>query len=931
MLAFWRFRQWLAAPVALLPLLAVDPAFSQPGDANSFFESRIRPLLASRCSACHTQTALGDLRMDSRESLLRGGKSGPAIVPGRPDDSLLIQSVSGRHKRLKMPMSGAPLTTKEIADLREWVESGAVWPKAPQKAIGAAEGVKSYWAFQPVRKPERPAVRNEAWVRTAVDRFILAKLDERRLEPVDPASKRDLIRRATFDLIGLPPTPADVEAFLNDTSSDAFARVVDRLLASPHYGERWGRHWLDVVRYADADQRNAAEQSHVNAWRYRDWVVEAFNRDLPYDQFVKAQLGADLLPGKKDLPALGFLSVGVWGYFLDLPYVELRAAEIEDRIDVIGRSFLGMTIACARCHDHKYDPISQRDYYALAGIIASSEYREYPLVGESVVRDYDHQQKKISELKGAIQNFTDEERRKLVDSLVLQTSSYMRGAWRLLRGGEKLDPAKVAAEEGLSAETLRRWVRYLGEKSRKHSHLDAWDQLMAQSGTSEQVRGAAEEFQKRVEAIYAEKKQLDEENTGIRKRSLEERKGAGVAKTLKPGGVVHYDTCSYCELNNKAMEPAKYYFWKELFESPFRAPGDKRVVFDYRGDQSLTFLTADKKSRLDALKADLKKLEDAAPEDYPFVMGMADSNPPTNVRLNIRGNVRNLGDEVRRSLPGILNGGKTVPVLNGSGRLQLAEAIAAHPLAARVLVNRIWMHHFGRGIVDSPSNFGQISEPPTHPELLDYLAGRFRESGWSIKSMHREIMLSATYQLSTRYSPNNAAVDAGNQLYWRANRRRLDAESIRDSLLFVAGGLELEPGGEAEELSPEHNRRTLYAWISRKKPDGLLTLFDFPDPSLSNERRNSTNVPLQGLFFLNSPLIAQHAELLSKRLASTGESDESRIRSAFLLLYGRPPSSAEVSTGLDFLAKAGADASGPPAWAQYAQALLSAGEFYFMN
>jgi hypothetical protein len=448
---------------------------------------------------------------------------------------------------------------------------------------------------------------------------------------------------------------------------------------------------------------------------------------------------------------------------------------------------------------------------------------------------------------------------------------------------------------------------------------------VAEGGSPEQVRRAADEFQAVVTRLYEKNKTIEKENAEIRSRSrVETRSGT---KTIKPGGIVHYETCSMCELNSKALEPDEFYFWKELFESPFRAKEDQRVVFDYRGDQVAPFLSADDKSRMEALKAEVKKLEDSAPEEYPLIMGMADSEQPMNVRLNIRGSVRNLGDPVPRGLPGVLNGGTPVPVANGSGRLELAKAILAHPLAARVMVNRIWTHHFGRGIVDTPSNFGRIGEPPTHPELLDYLAARFRDGGWSVKAIHREIMLSSTYQLSTRYSQNNAAVDAGNQLYWRANRKRLDAESMRDSLLFVSGGLDLETGGESDDLTLEHNRRTLYTWISRRQLDPTLRLFDFPDPTLSSERRTSTNVPTQRLFFMNSPVMAQQAELLAKRLTAGEATDEARIRNAYQLVYGRPATSQEVSMGLEFLGQS----AGPPAWQQYAQALLSSNEFYYVD
>src|SRR5437867_2295173 len=432
-----------------VPVLRAAPQ----NDPLEFFETRIRPVLANNCFACHTSSQMGGLQLDSRENLLKGGKSGPAIVPGKPEQSLLIRAVNQTDERLKMPLGGR-LKDQEIADLTAWVKIGAPWPvlgKAPQPATKAMAYVirpeqRAFWSFQPIHTPALPEVKDTSWVKSSIDRFILARLETQRLKPVEAADKRTLIRRANFDLTGLPPTPEEVEAFLNDSSPDAFAKVVDRLLASPHYGERWGRYWLDVARYGEDDGRGLSQESYPNAFRYRDWVIQAFNEDMPYDLFVKAQIAGDLLERKdrdKFLPGLGFFGLGPWYYDITVP-LQARADERHDRVDVLTRGFLGLTVACARCHDHKFDPISTKDYYALAGVFASSQYREYPLAPESVVNAYHLHQKKIKEQEVAIKQFMQTEGSQLGEILARRISIYMVAAWKVLEEQRETQQASSA-------------------------------------------------------------------------------------------------------------------------------------------------------------------------------------------------------------------------------------------------------------------------------------------------------------------------------------------------------------------------------------------------------------------------------------------------------------------------------------------------------
>ena len=940
------FRLLLVIGVGSIPVSAQE----SESDRFAFFERRIRPIFANQCFACHNpKSKLGGLQIDSRASLLQGGSRGPAIVPGDPEASLLIRATTHQDPNLKMPMGGQ-LKDQEIEALRTWVTMGAPWPE-----IVAAESPDSekgrfvppperrkFWSFQPLRKPSPPNVRDKSWAKSPIDKFILAKLEEKGLKAGKRADKRTLIRRATFDLTGLPPAPKEIDAFLADSSPDAFGKVVERLLASPRYGERWGRHWLDVARYTDREVR--IRKDYSDAWRYRDWVIDAFNQDLRYDQFVKAQIAADLLSEEKDpklLPALGFISLGTWIYQGDIPYVVSRADELDDRVDVLTRGFLGLTVACARCHDHKYDPISQKDYYALAGVFASTDYHQYFLVPDDVVAKHKEHQQKIQDKKGEIQKLLTDVGSGFQARMAEQISRYMMAA-RKLHNDLKLEPSKVAQEDNLDQESLERWVRYLDEDEREHSYLREWDALTAKGGTDVEAQAVADEFQKAVFAVMAEQKAVEEENRPVEGDRARDSSGA---RTFKPDGKFYYDRCSSCEATRKVLEREEFYFWGDLFRRTTRLAGSiKRPagVFEYQDEALLRFLLPEQKAKYDLRQAELKDLEESSPAEPAYIMGMMDSPAPANMRVNIRGNVNNLGDEVSRGFPAVLGKTEGEPLLfsEGSGRLELAEAIVRHPLTPRVMVNRIWAHHFGRGIVATPSNFGQTGERPIHPELLDYLATRFVESNWSIKAMHREIMLSTTYQLSSEASEASDEIDADNRFFSRANNVRLDAEALRDSLLFVAGNLDMKAGGPPSPLSIENERRTVYRKVSRAKVDHLMALFDFPDPTLTSEQRSTTNVPLQGLFFLNSDLVLRQAQFLAERLRSHGGNDDAaRLQYVYPLLYGREATEAEIRLGLEFLnggqtepgSEAAASAGATSRWQRYAQVLLVSGEFYFID
>ena len=772
-----------------------------------FFENKIRPILADRCYKCHSTFAeriKGGLLLDSREALLKGGDTGKAIVPGDPEGSLLIKAIRYTDPDLQMPKD-KKLDDDQIADLTAWVKMGAPDPRsatAEQKKY--SDNKTNHWAWQPVKRQavpdvSNPDVSNPDWCQTPVDNFILAKLDENGLKPNPPADKRTLIRRATFDLIGLPPTPEEVQDFVNDDSPNAFAKVVDRLLASPHYGERWGRHWLDVARYSDTKgqpRRNTEDNANPFAWTYRDYVIRSFNEDKPYNLFILEQIAADRLTtstrNPTNLAALGFLTVGDH-------YMGMQNDIINDRIDVVAKGFLGLTVTCARCHDHKFDPIPQKDYYSLRGIFDSCvEPKVEPVIG------------KIS-----------------------NTPDYLA----YYRQREQLAKAEETIEASLPA--------------------------LRKSRDREGIKTAQKDLRQTEHAI------------------------------------------NELELTNPA--------------APVRA----------------------------------MVLEDTARgHDSP---------------LFIRGEAGNKGELVPRRFLQLLSGPVRPVYTNGSGRLELALSIVSrnNPLTARVMINRIWEHHFGMGFVPTPDDFGMMSEPPSHPQLLDYLAMNFMTNGWSVKKIHRLILLSSVYQESSAGNPRYTQTDPGNRLLWRANIRRLEFEPLRDSLLAIGGRLDTNVYGRPVDLQqqPDSTRRTIYDFVDRANIADVLVNFDFATPEMVTGIRHQTTVPQQALFLMNSPVVIE----LARRLVAMPDfvetiEDTDRLKFLYERIYQRPPSPEEAELGLEFVnqtplreegattvaysddgkkfkpgqqkrfgASAGKKRLPLTSWEEYAQALLQANETSFVN
>ena len=883
--------------------IALPPAAGNT--AADYFENRVRPLLAEKCFSCHTQTKMGGLEMYSRETVLRGGQSGPAIEPRAPERSLLIRAVRYTDDRLKMPPTGQ-LSTEEIAVLTKWVEDGAAWPARVTHALERNEGKfvvtpdhRNFWAFRAVGAPEPPPGDG-----TAIDRFVNARLRQEGVSPAPPADKRTLIRRVFYGLVGLPPTPEDVDAFLADDSPDSFSNLVDRLLASSNYGERWGRHWLDVARYSDDRLNSTQDEPYPNAWRYRDWVIRAFNEDMPYDLFVKAQLAGDQLGKDK---------MGRWSreeLVAGLGMFGLSPKFQDDRIDVTGRGFMALTIGCAECHDHKFDPIPTEDYYALLGVFNSSEPYEHPLVSNAVVEDYKTKKDRADKARAELDQFLQTQSSQLVDVLAARTRHYIVAAWSV-SGPERAPVAATASAHQLDAETLERWTKYLSGWPKQHPILDEWKSLVQSNTGMEEVERFATSIEEKVLHVIAEKKRIERENE-IRLRG--DRSGTNIRRTAL-----------------LALPRDEFYLWNDVASTNSRElPQPAKSGILYYSDEALErFLPGLWREHVTQSRKTIAELEELVPTKYPFLHALADKEKPANEHVHIRGSKENLGDEVRRRFLQVLCEGEPSPFERGSGRLELARAIASpsNPLTARVMANRIWAHHFGRGIVNTPSNFGMMGERPTHPRLLDYLASRFVESGWSVKALHREILLADVYQRSSRDLAASSEIDPENRLLWRANRRRLDAESLLDSMLALSGRLSPELGGPPRPWDIEGKQsRTVYRFVSRRRLDVRLGLFDFPNPNRTSPQRFGTNTPLQGLFFLNSDMLMNQAEALAERLETdVGTNVDARIRHGYRLVFGRVPTGKELALTRRFVTNS------DDGWPRLAQTWLISNEFLYVN
>jgi hypothetical protein len=797
---------------------AQTPVPEKPSAAGvEFFETKIRPVLAKNCYPCHsgaTKVTMGGLFLDSRNGLRKGGAGGAAVVPGRPEESLLIRAI--RYEGRKMPPS-EKLTDSVIADFEKWVEMGAPDPREAQapdwkpSSIDVEKGRK-YWAFEPVQKPATPKVKNAKWSSQAIDRFLLARMEQKRVTPVADADRATWLRRVTLDLAGLPPTPDEIDTFQKDKSRDAYAKVVDRLLASERFGERWGRHWLDVARYAESVGRGR-NYTMPFAWRYRDYVIDSFNKDKPYDQFVKEQIAGDLLPAASEkqrneqMIGSGFLALGSNDLIEINPSV-FRMDVVDEQINATSRSFLGLTVGCARCHDHKFDPIPTTDYYAMAGIFKSTEM--------------------------------------------------LSGLQRRPRDNASYFNINLLAKMSYAPDEPR------PEHLKDPEKLAKWEKLQAE--LCSMLNGG-------------------------------KRKGAAGGAKLRT------------ETRGILIELDKY------------------------------------------------------PLPPDLLMAVRENKEIADCEVHIRGDVQQLGPKVPRGFVQVVSkpGEKAEIADKESGRLALAAWITRrdNPLTARVAVNRIWHHMFGRGLVGTLDNFGKMGEPPSNQQLLDYLAVRFMDQGWSVKKMIREIALSRAYRLSTVQDAKDSKIDPDNVLLWRMNRRRLEVEAIRDSLLMISGQIDLNPpakspvfnmsrgfdlgrgrGATPEDYSVNMRNRSVYVPVIRNFIPPMFEVFDFPEPSETKGLREVTTVPTQALFLMNSTFVIEQSKHAAERLLAAGSlSGPTRIARVYREVLGRMPTAGEVARSLEFMkvsseaSDTGADpaTAGQTAWGRLYQALFASAEFRYRS
>ena len=909
-----------------------------------FFEKKIRPLIAAKCQKCHSADAqVAGLDMSSAEGFARGGESGPLVNKDKPEESRLLKVIS-YNESLKMPPSGK-LKDDEIEALTVWVKMGAPWPGAAPVAAAKTwpknssvrsftDDEKNWWAFQPMRDYAPPQVKNNAWVKTPIDNFVLAKLEEKGLKPAPATDKLTLLRRATFDLTGLPPTPKEINEFLADNSPDAFKKVVERLLASPRYGERWGRHWLDVARYADSTG-NDEDHRYPHAWKYRDYVIQSFNDDLPYDQFVKEQLAGDLIPAadgsevnRRGVIATGFLALGAKA-IAQQDKVKMLYDVYDEQVDVTSKAFLGLTMACARCHNHKFDPILTKDYYAMTAMFASTKSfsnweshvsvpLEKPLVPKAEFAKYQAAKKELAEkerrVKLATEDITDSVKEPLVKANAPRLAEFMLAARKVYQNGAKLE--MIAKEANLPEGLLKRWVDYLKPSDEVRGYLNEWN-----DAKPDKLNDAAMAYQTRFQKRLAEWEAKFSEWRPKYQQALAENKSLPGKPTLEAGEDRFFDDVYFSG-------------------GPFSVSARDKKNFD---DAQWT--------KLEALRKESETLKKSAPPEPDMACAVEDGEP-VKQKVFIRGDYNSHGDDAPPSFPAILEKYDTKPNFTGSGRLQFAEWLTRpeHPLTSRVMVNRVWTWHFGEGLVRTPDNFGKMGEKPTHPELLDFLARQFSQKGYSIKSLHRMIMLSSTYQMA---SDNTAAFEADpdNRLLTRFNRRRLSIEEIRDGLLQMDGTIDLTMGGSLQSgrgtdgetsqgrlsVNPETlKRRSVYIPLRRANLPTLLNLFDFGDATTMMGKRQLTNVATQALFWLNSTFLTDRSVTVAQSLLADKTTDNAtRLANAYFLILNRKADKAEIDAGLKYIEgfqqKFTGDKAEQKAWQSYCRILMASNDFIYVD
>ena len=922
--------------LTLVTMAHVGRVLASDGDAaadalpaEDFFERHVRPILVAKCQSCHgPRKQESGLRLDSRAALLAGGDRGPAVDLKQLDRSLLLRAV--RHDgELEMPPTGK-LPAVALDAFERWIALGLPWPDRDSLSGGRPDAVGDHWAFQPMRHPPLPNVRRTDWSRTPIDRFILRKQEQAGLQPASPASRQTMIRRATFDLLGLPPTPDEVASFVADDAPNAFDRLVDRLLTDPRYGQRWGRHWLDVARYADNKGYVFFEDKNYPwAYTYRDYVVAAWNDDLPFDRFVLEQLAADQLDTtraaesreNRALAAMGFLTLG--GHFMNNTH-----DIIDDRIDVVTRGLLGLTVTCARCHDHKYDPIPQRDYYSLYGVFRSCyEPTLSPLIDPPPQTEaYQEFSTEMTKRHDALMAFVTGKHEELVRDGRTRISQYLLAA-HARHGQPPADNFMLLVDKGdISPTMILRWQRYLEDTDRDARIWSIWRMLSAlpadQFGAqATRVAAACDEAHPLVAAAFVTMPKNMEEVAQRYEALLklaDQNWQELLEKTRVAGG------SAPMALPDPDQEDLRRVLYAP--GSPPQAP----LSLDW----GFLSLFPDRPTQAEYKKL-LKAVEEwcsAAKGSPPRAMVLYERPTVYTPHIFLRGNPNRLGETVPRQFLGLLDRNRQ-PFQIGSGRLELARAIVdpANPLTARVLVNRIWLHHFGTGLVRQASDFGVRSDPPSHPQLLDWLAISLIENDWSIKWLHRQIMISSVYRQQSVASSQSQAGDPENRLLTRMVRRRLEFEALRDSILAVSGRLNNAVGGPPVNLfGSDANlaRRSIYGFIDRMDVSPLLTTFDFPNPAATSAARSQTTVPPQALHFMNSAMVINEARYLALRPDVVAvDQPKARIKFLYQLVLARQPMAEELGLALEFVGSAPAAEQ----WQRFAHALIMTNEFAFVD
>lgn len=893
-----------------------------------FFESKIRPVLIQNCYECHgPDKQKAGLRLDSREAIVKGGESGPGIDTANPHASALLTAIAYEGER-KMPPSGK-LSDEAIEALRAWVGMGAPWPagSAPDIPImeqRIAHARKQHWAFQPIAMPNVPTTSNPAWSTNPIDAFVLAQLEAKDIRPSPAADKLTLIRRLTYDLTGLPPSQEEIAAFEQDNSPEAYEKVVDRLLASPRYGERWGRYWLDVARYADT--RGYVFQRERNipfSHTYRDYVIRAFNEDLPFDTFIKHQLAADQLDlgdDKRPLAAMGFLTLNrhFLGNIHDIT---------DDRIDVVTRGLMGLTVSCARCHDHKYDPVTAADYYALYGVFRSSvEPDELPLIKEPDANNPKYQDflAKLKEAEAAERALVKELHVALLTHAREKIEAYLLAAYDARNITDEGEFKTIARDRELRWQLVGRWRDFLKKKAEAHDRIfGPWTQFasLPSETFAEQAVPLATKFAENKDGEHPLNSRVAKAFEGEAPKSMAEvaQRYANVLRFAdeKWMNLISSET----QLAGSKAPPTVSTALPDADDEEVRqvlyaedSPANvAEKVLLAMNDVPTQNRVRDKVNAIDRVKSTHPGRPDRA-------MALVDAAKPFDPHVFLRGNPGNKGDDVPRRYLAVLSESDPKPFEKGSGRLELANAIAnaGNPLTARVWVNRVWMEHFDRGIVDTPSDFGVRTEKPVHAGLLDYLAARFIADAWSTKKLHKLMLMSNTYKQSSEDNPDAHAIDPENRLFWKHNRQRLDFEALRDSILAAAGTIDLNMGGPSVDIvdPPYTTRRTIYSFIERQNLPGMFRAFDFANPDTHSPRRFRTTVPQQALFMLNGPFVIEQSRKLAARPEVThAEGAVERAKALYRIVHHREPDAEECALAEKFIADQTTYAAvEPPIW-----------------